>query len=895
MRANHGTWTATYRLQLHEGFTLDDARDLVPYLDSIGISHAYTSPVLAAKAGSTHGYDVIDPSRLNPELGDERALRGFVAALRERGMGWLLDIVPNHMAASTENPYWEDVLRHGSKSRYAPWFDIAWDAPQPWLRGRVMLPVLGDEFDRVLERAEISLVRRGEALAVRYFDHEFPVNPETEALVSSGEPDREQLRTLLDAQSYALTFWRRAADQINYRRFFEITDLIGVRQEDPAVFEATHALVLSWIEQGLLDGLRVDHVDGLFDPPAYLESLRQAIDTRAQNRKYRLPIYVEKILEHDERLRDDWPVEGTTGYEVLNDIESVLIDADGAAAVEEGYRRLLSLGERGPRFRDVARRAKQFMLRHSFEADVRRGARLLAPVVQHRDRTVRTSRLAVHDVVTQLAAALPVYRTYLDGSEASGEDRALMERTEKIVRQWGTADAALLARVIDVFLRPDASDAGDTAQLRRRAIALFQQTSSPAMAKGVEDTALYMYHPLASLNEVGGTPDRDLTNALARFHRASAERRARWPRALVCTSTHDTKRSADLRARLDVLSEMPGEWFKAVRSWRKMVRGARRKVRGRYEPDANTEYLLFQALLGVWPSDSPTGVFTVPNAERRGELNERLEEYIVKAAREAKMRTSWLDPNEAFEDALRGYVDALLQDTGPFLKSMAQFAAQVSRPGFWNALSRLVMHLAMPGVPDIYQGDELWNFALVDPDNRRPVDYERRRAIASELDARFVNADEAGKRAYAAALIAKVEDGRIKMHVTRQLLRLRRDNPALFLEGSHAPIDSTGRNARHVVAFARTLASDAVIAVAARLSRTLTGGSAAPIGDNVWGDTRVFLPESLADVRRWTCVLSGNTVEVPRDAFATGLRIAEILRELPVALFVRADRPPTPA
>jgi (1->4)-alpha-D-glucan 1-alpha-D-glucosylmutase len=600
---------------------------------------------------------------------------------------------------------------------------------------------------------------------------------------------------------------------------------------------------------------------------------------------------VEKVLEHQERLRDSWPVEGTTGYEVLNDLESVLIDADGARSVEDAYRRLLSLGEGGPRFGDVARRAKQFVLRHSFEADVRRVARLLAPVLRRRDRTARASWRAVRDLVAHLAAALPVYRTYLDGGEPSPEDRALIERAETIVRQWGTADPALLARITDVLLREDATDAGDTGRLRRRAIALFQQTSSPAMAKGIEDTALYMYAPLASLNEVGGTPDRDLTRAVDRWHRMAAERRARWPRSLVCTYTHDTKRSADVRARLDVLSEMPDEWARAVRAWRRLASGARRKVRGRYEPDANTEYLLFQAVLGVWPAGMPDEI-VVPRVADREDLRERLEEYILKAAREAKMRTSWLEPNAEFEEALRRYVAALFAEPGPFLESMAALARDIVRPGYWNALTRILMHLTTPGVPDLYQGGELWSFALVDPDNRRPVDYERRRHLLAELRRRFDDAEESVRQAYVSELLATAEDGRIKMHVTRQLLRTRRADPALFLEGSYEPVESAGAARRHVIAFARSHAGSAAISVGVRLSRSLTKGNRPPVGD-VWGDTRVMLPEPLADVRRWTCVVSGNSVEVPGDAAATGLRVAELLRQLPVALLVRADRPRT--
>jgi malto-oligosyltrehalose synthase len=338
------TFTASYRLQLRAGFGLDQARDLVPYLDALGVSHAYTSPVLAARAGSTHGYDVIDPTRLNPELGDDAALRAFVEALRKHRMGWLLDIVPNHMAASTENPYWSDVLRLGSRSPHAKWFDIVWDAPQGWLRGRVMLPVLGDELDAVIERDEIQVASEAGSIGVRYFEHVLPIDPATDGLAASVGADRVRLRALLDAQPYVLSFWRRAADQINYRRFFEISDLVAVRQEEPEVFEATHERILEWVEHGLLDGVRVDHVDGLFDPAGYLARLRQALDARSAARIGQPPIYVEKILEHDERLRDSWPVEGTTGYEVLNDFESVLIDADGARKVEDCYRRLLSLG-----------------------------------------------------------------------------------------------------------------------------------------------------------------------------------------------------------------------------------------------------------------------------------------------------------------------------------------------------------------------------------------------------------------------------------------------------------------------------------------------------------------------------------------------------------------------
>lgn len=899
-------FTATYRLQLHAGFTLADARALVPYLEALGVSHAYTSPVLAARPGSQHGYDVIDPSRLNPELGDQKTLGSFAEALHSRKMGWLLDIVPNHMAASPFNGYWDDVLRLGARSPYAHWFDIAWNAPAP-LYGRVMLPVLGDELDAVISRDELRVSHENGQYRLRYFDHSFPIDPSTlsnlldaagsdaeaqdparvmEAF-SAGDAGPGRLRALVDAQPYLLSFWRRAATQINYRRFFEINDLVAVRQEDPGVFDATHALILEWVEKGLLDGVRVDHVDGLFDPAGYLHRLRGSLDERAAARGAHPPIYVEKILEHDERLRDDWPVAGTTGYEVLNDIEAVLIDARGSERVEHIYRELLGLGERGPRFRDVARHAKQYMLRHSFDADIRRVARLMAPVLRRRDPHALASQRALRSVMMQLTAAFPVYRSYLTGGTVAPEDRALVERAEATAREMGIVDATLLARVTDVLLREDPSDAGDIAQLRRNAIALFQQTTSPAMAKGIEDTALYMYAPLASLNEVGGTPDRDLSKAVRRLHKGASERRAGWPTSMVCTFTHDTKRSADLRARLDVLSEIPEEWGKAVAAWQRMTRGARRKVRGRYEPDFNTEYLLYQALLGTWPHDLPDDE-TALSSDAREVLRERLEEYIVKAAREAKMRTSWIEPNAPFEDALRTYVATLLGDEGPFLSSVARLAKEVTRPGMWNALARIIVHLSTPGVPDIYQGGELWSFALVDPDNRRPVDYALRREFLKELQGRFDAASPDARAAYVRELLHAVEDGRLKMHLTRQLLRLRRSNPELFLEGNYAPIESAGAQSQHLIAFTRAFSGQAAIAVATRLSRTLSGGVAPPVGD-IWGETRVFLPEPLTPISRWTCVVSGHSVEVARDAAAAGLRVSDVLRHLPVAVLVRAD------
>jgi (1->4)-alpha-D-glucan 1-alpha-D-glucosylmutase len=927
--------TATYRLQLHQDFPLEAARRVVPYLDRLGISHVYTSPVLRARAGSTHGYDVADPTTLNPELGDDGDRQALVAALRERGMGWVLDIVPNHMGTGAANPFWEDVLARGRASRWAHWFDIDWEPPQRWLRGRVLLPVLGDELEKVLERGEIVVAREDGAWRLKYFDSSFPVAPETVPLLEgSGKRSDAHvplptshiplptLRRLLDAQHYALVFWRRGPREINYRRFFDVNELVALRMEDPRVFDETHDLVLRWVAEGALDGLRIDHVDGLLDPLGYLERLRGEVERRRGPEgngepgpgrggagspfpvpRSPFPILVEKILSPGEHLRRGWPVDGTTGYECLNDLEAVLIDPDGFQRLDTHYRRLLRIERSRLHFGEVARRGKLFILRRALHVDVLRLGRLLAPVVRRQAGEGAPPREQLVEAVAQLIAELPVYRTYIDGRmpEPHPDDRAWIERALEGASGRGAADPATMARLARTLLAPFADLDGPGERERLRVVQRLQQTSGPATAKGVEDTALYIYIPLASRNEVGGEPERDLHDAVESLHRASAERLERWPRALVATNTHDTKRSADVRARLDVLSEIPDEWAARVARWRHINRPYHRKVGGRIEPDANTEYILYQSLVGIWPLHEPLDQAALDS------LRARLEQYILKAAREGKMRTSWTEQNTAFEEAIVAFLHGLFDGglESPFLSDLVAFVRRIRRAGLWNALSRVLLHYTIPGVPDTYQGDEMWSFSLVDPDNRRAVDYEYRMKLLDELDAGLRGNGERGTGSTGAAsaprspfpappatpssvrsLLATPESGNglIKLHVTRALLHARREDPELWMAGRYTPLRASGARARHVVAFARHAEGRAAIAVASRLTWTL-GGEAGepPLGERAWEETVIPLPALLPGAR-WTCALSGAIVDATATEHGQVLRLADVLSALPIAL-----------
>ena len=702
-------FTATYRLQFSRDFTLRHAIGLVDRLHDLGISHLYASPLLAARAGSTHGYDVVDHSRLNPELGSEEELRELADALHARQMGMILDIVPNHMGASRENTQWEDVLARGARSRFANWFDV--DRRSPRSRGRIVLPVLGDTLARVLARGEITLREEEGNARLHYFDQSWPVDPETLA-PNGGEGGIE---ALLARQHYVPAHWKRAPQAINYRRFFDVNDLVAIRVEEDAVFEAVHAKPLQWVREGIVDGLRVDHVDGLREPRKYLARLRERAG---------VPIWVEKILAADERLPLEWPVAGTTGYEALNDLDDLFVEEAGYAVIEGGYRAMRRMGD--ATFEDIAWEGRRRVLASTLAADVARLARLLP------------NRRGAREALVSLCASMPVYRTYIEPPlRASVTD---MERLEHAFDRANERTAKPESRTALAELR--AVLFGEDGESLREFVLRFQQTTGPATAKGVEDTAHYQYVPLVSRNEVGGAPDRPLRESVARFHRENAARLEHWPLGLVTTSTHDTKRSGDARARIAALSAIPEEWKAAVTHWRRLNAPHKQAVRGRLSPDPNSEYLFYQALLALWPATP-------------AELSKRMVEYMCKAAREAKLSTSWTEPDAEFEQAMSQWIEAVLDphESAAFLADVERISRLVRARATNTSLSRIALHLTMPGVPDIYRGDERWNFTLVDPDNRRPVDHD-------------APPDE-------------------KFELTRRLLALRREHAELFLAGSY--------------------------------------------------------------------------------------------------------------
>ncbi len=888
------TLTSTYRIQHHAGHTLAKTRAILPYLDALGISHLYSSPLLRARPGSQHGYDVADPAAINPEIGSEDELRALAGELRTRRMGLILDIVPNHMGIGASNPYWEEMLRHGRDAQYASWFDVDWDA-HPKFRGQVVLPVLGGALDEVLGKGELGLLVRDGEVRLRYYDHSWPLDPRTlpEALEvaaldphawpaaeawASGAEGAARLRALLEVQHYRLVHWRCAPQDINYRRFFDVNELAALRIGDPAVYAATHARILAWVGEGLVQGLRIDHVDGLRDPLGYLQRLREDCERRRPRDDAgpteEFPIFVEKILSPGEALRRDWPVQGTTGYEFLNDLEALFIDSNGAAAIEGSYRRMLRLGSRDPlhTFAEVAREGKLRMLRGPLRADMQRLARLLARALPGgASQDLRVLQAGV----VQLIAALPAYRTYVDGrtTRPAAADRDVLERAVAIAQARATAqEHAVVVRIAGLFLAPfDPHDAP-----RKAFVEAFQQVSGPATAKGVEDTALYVYFPLASRNEVGGAPDRALHHAARELHEANAHRAAHWPRSLLATNTHDTKRSADLRARVDALSEIPGEWALHVQRWRRLNRGLRAAVArgGMLVPDTNTEYLLYQTLFGLWPAGRDD---ELPEPRWFDGVRERLERYLMKAVREAKVHSSWTDPNAEYEQGIVRFLHAVLDPrrSGEFLADMARLVRRVAPAGLVNDLARVTVQLTAPGTPDTYQGDELLGHTLVDPDNRRPVKYEHRIAFLADVERQLAR-DAAG---FARELSRKLADPRLKLMLLRQLLHARRAAPELFRRGSYERLEPAGALAGHLFGFVRREGAQAALVLVPRCSLALIEGQGGITG-SAWHGTSIPLAAELA-VRSWRSAVTG--MEIPP---AQALEVGSVLSDLPVAVLL---------
>ncbi|HWH50431.1 MAG TPA: malto-oligosyltrehalose synthase [Gemmatimonadaceae bacterium] len=869
--------SATYRLQLHAGFTFAHVAARVDYFARLGVTHLYLSPIVMSRRGSRHGYDVVDPARIDPALGTEDDLRRLARELSARDMGLIVDIVPNHMGIGPDNPYWDDVLARGERSRYAHWFDIDW-TPRNGTRRRVVLPVLGDRIEQVLERGELAVrVIDGRTPRLVYGSLNFPIeaeslppelqlaafDPDSSAELSalcSGSAGADRLRALLDAQHYCLVDWRTQARDLNYRRFFDVNDLAALRMEDERVFRETHGLVLRLVCDRVVDGLRVDHIDGLLEPHRYLDRLRAAVPPGT-------PIVVEKILSGAETLRHSWPVDGTTGYDFLNELEDLFIDPSGYTSIERSYCRMRRLGDTS--FRRIAIDSKLATLAGPLAPDIDRLVELLQPLAEQAGCSCSLDELRTG--IMSFVAALPVYRTYVkcqgDGLVVADADRAAVRQALDVVCRFElpAADAAAFVGAIVAGDCPTV-DARDAARFVLR----LQQLSGPATAKGIEDTALYAYNPLASRNEVGGAPDRPLDDAVPRFHAANAQRAARWPRGLICTNTHDTKRSADVRARLDAFTEVPHDWERTLKRWRRLNAKHRRVVRGRLAPDTNTEYLLYQTIVALWPPPrAGRRADDLPDRAWRDAARDRLVAYARKAAREAKTRTNWVDPDLAYESALEQFVSALLEPNGdaPFLVDVSRFVARIARTSAFTSLARIAIHLTAPGTPDIYQGDELWNFTLVDPDNRRDVDYDARATAMAEIDAlrdKLSRGDPVDPF-----------DGRLKLLVTRELLELRRREPASFIDGGYTPLAGHGLRAGHVVAFARRAGEHCVVTIASRLVDALPEANMC----GWWGDTTVELPPTCVG-RAWRSQIGRFDVEVEQGA----VKLGSLLRALPLAV-----------
>jgi (1->4)-alpha-D-glucan 1-alpha-D-glucosylmutase len=827
---------ATYRVQLNAGFDLDAAAELTSYLKTLGVSHLYCSPYLQAAPGSEHGYDVADPSRVNEELGGAKAHERLSAALAEHGLGQVLDIVPNHMAVVRENPWWWDVLEQGPSSRYARYFDVDWAAEDERGQNVVLLPVLGDHYGRELEAGTIRLEQVGGALRVRYHDHAFPTSPGSidvllgvtdiepgapnalDAAIDRANADPDALDAVIGRQHYRLAYWRIASRELGYRRFFNIDSLIAMRTEREEVFRDMHARVLEWLESDLLDGVRVDHIDGLYDPLEYLQRLHDACPSAW--------ILVEKILEPGEALPAEWPIAGTTGYEFNFTAGSLFVDSEGEAPLTELYSEVI--GD-DINYHELIRETKHGALHALLGSDVNRLTGLLEEVCARHRRYRDYTREELREALKETIACFPVYRTYVRPSAeriAATDVRRIDQAIERAKRHREDIDHDLLDFLRDLLLLRVRG------MLETELAMRFQQLTGPAMAKGVEDTAFYRYNRFVALNEVGGAPDR-FGRAPAEFHEWAEEMLARHPQTMLSTSTHDTKRSEDVRMRLALLSEIPQRWREAVLGWM----AANDRHRHDVWPDRNFEYLLYQTLVGAWPIDA-----------------ERVKDYLRKAAREAKVHTTWDAPNEGYETALEAFVDALLADRD-FVAQLERFVEPLIQPGRANSLSLTLLKLTAPGVPDFYRGTELWDMSLVDPDNRRPVDYAIRRRLLGELDE--LAPDEIMKRP---------AEGLPKLWLIREGLRVRREHAAAFGPGgAYRRIEPTGAKRDHVVAFER---GAAVVAVAPRWPLKLGGQ---------WGDTAITLREG-----RWRNALTGDELE------GGEVPLQELLRRFPVALLTHA-------
>jgi (1->4)-alpha-D-glucan 1-alpha-D-glucosylmutase len=963
------TPVSTYRLQLSHRFSFADANRLVPYLDRLGISDCYVSPLLKAVSGSTHGYDLCDPDALNPEIGSDAEFGELTGALRARRMGLLVDFVPNHMGLdASANRWWRSVLEHGRSSPYADYFDIDWEPITPELKNRLLLAILQNPYGEVLEQGELRLEYSDGGFNLLYGSASLPIEPRSSLRVldraatlaprapsdpvwqdfrsiqslllalpeassddaghrvvrqelsqlartrlgvlvdrsptvhaaidaaiawMNGTPGTAEtfdgLHDLLERQPYCLAHWKTAFDEINYRRFFDINNLGALRMEDPRVFAAAHTGISRLIAQGQVTGLRLDHPDGLLDPGAYFEQLQHLIAT---NRHADEPFYivVEKILADGESAPAEWPVAGTTGYGFLNVVNRLFVDAQHAAA----FTRLYSwMSGRRHGFAEVAYQSRRHVMGSSMASELAVLARALKLIAVSDRRTRDFTLTALRRTILEVVACFPVYRTYVTANGFSAVDRQTIDFAVDRARQRNP----VLAPALFLFLRSillateDAAPADFAA--RRRWAMKFQQFCAPIQAKGIEDTGFYRYTRLLSLNEVGGNPAR-FGSAPEEFHEGNRVRAERWPLELVASATHDTKRGEDARARLNILSEIPQTWRRLIGEWRRNNAVHRTAVDREFAPDRNDEYLFYQTIVGAWPAEIVDQ--EVPY-DAPSEFVARVQLYMQKAIKEAKIHTSWVNQNTAYEDAVTRFVESTLKGPGArtFLASFEPFVRRVAMAGVTNSLAQLVMKLTSPGVSDFYQGTELWQLDLADPDNRRPVDFEGRAGMLDALlpwiervEKRVENAcpsrDEAVEQ-FVAEMLEEWPDARIKMFVTACGLRLRRREPALFCGGTYQPLAVHGADASRVVAFSRSSGGRTLVAAVPRLVARWTADETGDTDGVRWSDTRVDLPSALESTS-FVDALTGAQVTPAHSSDGWHLLVKDLFRVCPAAVLV---------
>jgi (1->4)-alpha-D-glucan 1-alpha-D-glucosylmutase len=931
---------ATYRLQLNRTFRFNDVLKLVPYFKQLGISDLYLSPILKARTGSLHGYDVVDPCRLNPELGTEEDFENLAQHLKQQGIGLLLDIVPNHMAAGAENPWWMDFLENGATSPYADFFDTA---PGE----KVVLPILGSPYPQAVRDSSIALSLDNYGFCIRCSDTRLPLEIKSCRLVLShslrlleqkfggdssevkalhkimqslqdppspveqcegkaspqyrkrqalkkeilhlleasqsianivregvaffnSDEGKPRLYELLGEQTYRLAFWRTGLREINYRRFFDVSDLVGVRVENPAVFRKTHALVMELVGAGSVTGLRVDHIDGLAQPAQYLARLQRwsASEAATPSKTPSLYVVVEKILSADEELPGNWHACGTTGYDFLNQVNALFIDRNGVNHLDEIYRRCTGTE---PEFNHIVYEKKRQVIEALFSAEMKQLGSLLYQIARKDEPEAQLSDIELTEALTTVTASLPVYRTYIRASPVARRDRQYLEASLKQAQEYhsGLSRSALSFLEKLLFLRFPPNLPIERVNAWLEFIRHWQQLTGSVMAKGFEDTTLYCFNRLISSNEVGGNP-ASAGLSIEEFHNWNQRRQKSWPHTMNTTATHDTKRGEDTRARINVLSEIPEEWETRLARWREQNWSKKKRVEGMRVPEPNMELFLYQTLLGAWPFFQ----------EELSAFRERLRDYLVKAAREAKTFTSWLEPNQSYEEALLQFAREILTDEpeNDFLKDLQNFQEKIAFFGSLNSLGQLLIKITAPGIPDLYQGTELWDLSLVDPDNRRPVDFQKREKYLNEL----MQGEVPGTSHLLTELLEHWKDGRVKLYLTQKAMRFRSENTAIFQNGEYLPVPASQDRREHICAFCRCYKKEWTLTVVPRLTTRLVPVNKFPLGP-VWGESQLLLPQNAP--RNWQNVLTGEEIDAQEGK---GLAVSEVLRTCPVALMTNA-------